>query len=111
MLDQVKKEQDTELDKLSKKYNVRIPDELSPSKDSKEVKESKEESKVLLEAEKKEEVSVKEERKEKSSDLEEDRIRRLEKEKDEKIKMVLAKFGNQISQLETQLKQNKSKLF
>jgi len=148
MLEQVKKDQNNEIEKIHIKYAIPKEDKeiskenLESPKENKEnleknnknteesnknveeikknidkiveesnknVEESsnkniKTEGEAVIEPKAIEVVKEEEEKKDSSNDA---RIKKLEKEKEEKIKSVLAKFGNQISQLETQLKQNK----
>lgn len=126
MLDQVKKDQELEIEKLNKKYNIETviiekpkstKEEAPPQKESLQNNNNNNsnDNNETAKTTKKEtlETEPEEEKKEKKGgDPEEEaRIKKLEKEKDDKIKSVLSKFGNQISQLETQLKQNKSKNF
>ena len=126
MLDQVKKDQELEIEKLNKKFNIEpvIVEKPKATKEEAIIEKdnlqnnnnsnnnnnnetAKTSKKETLETEPEEEKKEK-----KGGDPDEEaRIKKLEKEKDDKIKSVLSKFGNQISQLETQLKQNKSKEF
>lgn len=128
MLDQVKKERDNEILKIKEKYNiiekknekklsVLSPNKASTSNENKEIKEiNKKESQTNqslneMKASVKENETKIEQASQNNDALDENKIKQLEKEKDEKIKSVLAKFGNQISQLEAQIKQNKSIYF
>lgn len=125
MLDQVKKERDNEIVKIKEKYNiiekkndkklsVLSPNKTNTNNETKEINKSESRaSQISISSEMKASVKENEVKKESqpiqnNETLDENKIKQLEKEKDEKIKSVLAKFGNQISQLEAQIKQNKS---
>lgn len=107
----MKKEQHTEIEKLNKKFNIESPtlEKTEPKKNESDVHNEHINSGTEINANSEKKDIHEEEKKEKGDDPEEARIKKMEKEKDEKIKFVLSKFGNQINQLETQLKQNKSK--
>ena len=131
MLDQVKKEQTNENEKLNIKYDIKEPNEnikkeevikkndleikIEPLKNEPIKNEPIKNEPIKNESIKNE--SIKNEQPEKIQEEEkleapvDAKIKKLEKEKDDKIKAVLGKFGNQINQLEAQLKQNKSHNF
>lgn len=118
MLDQVKKEKDSEIKKIKVKHKINeIEEEKSENLEKPETKENENtnlnnkineiKANTVDHNEEKKEIQN-EKTRDNSANGNDQRMKQLEKEKDEKIKSVLAKFGTQISQLEAQIKQNKS---